>query len=101
MAPVHIVVHYHELWLKQGNRRFFLHKLREAMHRALDGIALLRITRPSDRFVIELADATQVQQALDRLARVSGIANIGIARAISWRSLGYDHLRKSRPRSRN
>jgi len=23
----HIVVHYHELWLKRGNRAFFLHKL--------------------------------------------------------------------------
>lgn len=87
MAAVHIVVHYHELWLKQGNRRFFLHKLREAMRRALEGIALLRIIRPSDRFVIELADATQVQQALNRLARVSGIANIGVARAISWRTI--------------
>src|SRR5256885_4875851 len=37
MASSHIVVHYHELWLKQGNRRFFLHKLREALRRALEG----------------------------------------------------------------
>src|SRR6266852_6099486 len=33
MASAHIVVHYHELWLKRGNRRFFLHKLREALRR--------------------------------------------------------------------
>lgn len=86
MAPAHIVVHYHELWLKQGNRKFFLHKLREAMRRALEGLAFKRITQPSDRFVIELADAAQTKEALERLARVSGIASLGVARVIDWRA---------------
>src|SRR5262245_29225198 len=27
-ASAHVVVHYHELWLKLGNRLFFLHQLR-------------------------------------------------------------------------
>lgn len=86
MAPAHILVHYHELWLKQGNRKFFLHKLREAIRRALEGLALKRITQPSDRFVIELADAAQTKEALERLARVSGIASLGVARVIDWRA---------------
>jgi thiamine biosynthesis protein ThiI len=86
MAPAHIVVHYHELWLKQGNRKFFLHKLREAMRGALEGLAFKRITQPSDRFVIELADAVQTKEALERLARVSGIASLGVARVIDWRA---------------
>lgn len=86
MAPAHIVVHYHELWLKQGNRKFFLHKLREAMRRALEGVALIRITQPGDRYIIELADAAQTKEALERLARVSGIANLGIARVIDRRA---------------
>jgi thiamine biosynthesis protein ThiI len=86
MMPAHILVHYHELWLKQGNRKFFLHKLREAMRRALEGLALRRITQPSDRFVIELADAAQTKEALERLARVSGIASLGVARVIDWRA---------------
>jgi tRNA uracil 4-sulfurtransferase len=86
MAPAHIVVHYHELWLKQGNRKFFLHKLREAMRRTLEGLAFKRITQPSDRFVIELADAAQSKEALERLARVSGIASLGVARVIDWRA---------------
>jgi len=95
MVPIHIVVHYHELWLKQGNRKFFLHKLREAMRRALEGIALKRITQPSDRYVIELADAAQTKEALQRLARVSGIANLGVARAIDWRAdVSNDLLKK-------
>ena len=92
MAPAHIVVHYHELWLKHGNRKFFLHKLREAMRRALEGIALIRITQPSDRYVIELAEAAQVQQALERLARVSGIANLSVAHTLDWRALAPSHL---------
>jgi tRNA uracil 4-sulfurtransferase len=86
MVPAHIVVHYHELWLKQGNRKFFLLKLREAMRRALEGIALKRITQPSDRYVIELTDAAQTKEALQRLARVSGIAHLGVARVIDWRA---------------
>jgi tRNA uracil 4-sulfurtransferase len=86
MAPAHILVHYHELWLKQGNRKFFLHKLREAIRRALEGLAFKRITQPSSRFVIELEDAAQTKEALERLARVSGIASLGVARVIDWRA---------------
>jgi thiamine biosynthesis protein ThiI len=85
MTPAHIVVHYHELWLKQGNRRFFLGKLREAMRRALEGVSLNRITQPGDRYIIELADAAQTKIALERLAQVSGIANLGVARVIDRR----------------
>jgi thiamine biosynthesis protein ThiI len=95
MAPAHIVVHYHELWLKQGNRKFFLQKLREAMRRALEGIALKRITQPGDRYVIELADAAQTKYALGRLARVSGIANLGVVRVIDWRAdISSDPVKK-------
>jgi tRNA uracil 4-sulfurtransferase len=82
MASAHIVVHYHELWLKGGNRRFFLHKLREALRRALDGIAISRISRPADRLIIEIADAAHVDEALQRLTRVSGISHLAIARLL-------------------
>ncbi len=82
MASAHIVVHYHELWLKRGNRRFFLHKLREALRRALEGIAISRISEPADRLIIEFADATQIEEALRRLARVSGISHLGVARVL-------------------
>jgi thiamine biosynthesis protein ThiI len=82
MASAHIVVHYHELWLKRGNRRFFLHKLREALRRALEGIAIARISEPADRLIIEFADAAQIEDALRRLARVSGISHLGVARVL-------------------
>ncbi len=82
MASAHIVVHYHELWLKRGNRRFFLHKLREALRRALEGVAIARISEPADRLIIEFADAAQIEEALRRLARVSGISHLGVARVL-------------------
>jgi tRNA uracil 4-sulfurtransferase len=82
-----IVVHYHELWLKRGNRDFFLHKLREALRRSLEGLTITRISRPADRLLIELADTTQIDKAMRRLSRVSGISHLGIARVIDRRSI--------------
>ena len=41
-----IVVHYHELWLKGRNRRFFLGKLFTALRQALQGIPVERIEQP-------------------------------------------------------
>ena len=81
-----IVVHYHELWLKGGNRNFFLHKLREALRRALEGIAVARMSHPADRWVIDLQDGAQLEAALLRLVRVSGISHLGVARVIERRA---------------
>ena len=81
-AAATIVVHYHELWLKRGNRNFFLHQLRDAIRRALGGIAIGRISRPSDRLIIELVDAADLEGALHRLDRVFGISYLGVARVI-------------------
>jgi tRNA uracil 4-sulfurtransferase len=87
MAAAHIVVHYHELWLKKGNRDFFLHKLREALRRALEGIPIARVSRPADRLVIELAEAADLEAAIQRLARVSGISYLGVARVMERSAL--------------
>ena len=93
MEPAaYIVVHYHELWLKQGNRRFFLHKLRQAMRNALSGLSILRITQPGDRYVIETGEASQTEEALRRLTKVSGISHFGVGRAFDWRGLAPDGL---------
>ena len=92
MASAHIVVHYHELWLKRGNRRFFLHKLREALRRSLDGIALTRISQPADRLIIEVADAAHAGEALQRLTRVSGISHLAVARVLRRSNFKADPL---------
>lgn len=75
-----IVIHYHELWLKGGNRRFFLQKLRLALGRALEGLPVERIAQPGDRMQVELGDAAAVNEAVLRLRRVFGIAYFAVAR---------------------
>jgi thiamine biosynthesis protein ThiI len=87
-----LVVHYHELWLKGRNRDFFLHKLRLALRRALEGLPLVRITQPGDRMMIELADSSAVEEAIARLGRVSGIANFGVARIVPRRDRSMDAI---------
>ena len=82
-----VVVHYHELWLKKGNRNFFLHQLREALRRALGGIAVARISRPGDRLILEISRASDLERALRRLHFVFGISYLGVARVIDRRTL--------------
>src|SRR5258708_37770783 len=92
MTSAHIVVHYHELWLKRGNGLFFLNKVREALRRALDGIAVSRISQPADRLIIEIADVANVDEAFQRLTRVSGISHLAIARVLRRSDLHGDPL---------
>lgn len=75
-----IVVHYHELWLKGGNRRFFLGKLIVALRKALEGIPVRRIGQPADRILLELDRDVPLEEALARLERVFGVAYYALAR---------------------
>src|SRR5580658_3940665 len=61
MSKLVIVVHYHELWLKGGNRRFFLSKLHMALKRALEGLPVERILRPGNRLLIEFGEGASVE----------------------------------------
>lgn len=77
-----IVVHYHELWLKGRNRRFFLGKLITALRRALEGIAVERIEQPGDRLLIRLADGARLDEAIRRVEQVLGIAYYATVRPV-------------------
>src|SRR5580658_2961389 len=87
-APV-IVVHYHELWLKGGNRRFFLGKLFTALRQSLGGIPIERIEQPGDRFLVRLrpspsldAEAASLEAAIRRVQRVLGVAYYAVAHPV-------------------
>ncbi|HTV57843.1 MAG TPA: tRNA uracil 4-sulfurtransferase ThiI [Verrucomicrobiae bacterium] len=86
MRPA-IVVHYHELWLKGGNRHFFLGKLFTALRESLGGIPVKRIEKPGDRFVVHLEEGASVEEAAARIEKVLGIAFYAVARPVE-RSLG-------------
>jgi thiamine biosynthesis protein ThiI len=77
-----IVVHYHEIWLKGGNRRFFLSKLHMALKRALEGLPVERILRPGDRLLIEFGEGASGQEAIARIERVFGVAFYAVARVV-------------------
>ncbi|MGH9711733.1 MAG: tRNA uracil 4-sulfurtransferase ThiI [Candidatus Acidiferrales bacterium] len=77
-----IVVHYHELWLKGRNRRFFLGKLFTALRQSLQGIPVQRIEQPGDRFVVRLGDGASLEEAAARVERVLGVAFFAVARLV-------------------
>src|ERR1700720_930056 len=77
-----IVVHYHELWLKGGNRRFFLGKLFTALRKSLEGIPVRRIEQPGDRFIVRLGDDASLEEATSRVSRVLGIAFYAVAKPV-------------------
>jgi tRNA uracil 4-sulfurtransferase len=80
MSNPAIVVHYHELWLKGRNRRFFLGKLFTALRQAMQGVPVERIEQPGDRFLVRLGDRARLQEAIGRVERVLGIAYYAVAR---------------------
>jgi tRNA uracil 4-sulfurtransferase len=78
-----IVVHYHELWLKGGNRRFFLGKLHTALRQSLQGISVERIEQPGDRYIVRLGEGAPIEEAVMRLRRVPGVAYYAVARPVA------------------
>lgn len=80
MSQPVIVLHYHELWLKGGNRRFFLCKLVSNLRDALAPIPMERIERPNDRLIIRLSDGASLEECLGRMKRISGVAYYAVAR---------------------
>jgi thiamine biosynthesis protein ThiI len=77
-----IVVHYHELWLKGRNRRFFLGKLFTALRQGLQGIPVERIEQPGDRFLVRFGDGAPLEEGIERVKRVLGIAYYAVARPV-------------------
>jgi thiamine biosynthesis protein ThiI len=97
MSKQVIVVHYHELFLKGRNRRFFLGKLFTALRNSLQGIPVERIEQPGDRFLIRLGAETPLESAIERVERVLGIAYYAVARPVerdieAMRNAAWDEI---------
>ncbi|MHB8640405.1 MAG: tRNA uracil 4-sulfurtransferase ThiI [Candidatus Acidiferrales bacterium] len=82
MSQPVVVVHYHELWLKGRNKRFFAGKLASALRLGLEGIPVEKIERPNDRLVVRLKEGASIEDTLARLERISGVAYYAIARPV-------------------
>jgi thiamine biosynthesis protein ThiI len=83
----HIVVHYHELWLKGGNRHFFIGRLVTAVRQSLEGLGLAKLHCPGDRILIELEEGASIEPVIARLERVLGVAYFAVAREIRCKDL--------------
>jgi thiamine biosynthesis protein ThiI len=78
-----IVVHYHELWLKGRNRKFYLRKLTTALRAALGGVPLVSVEQAGDRLILWFREGAAVDEAAERLTRVMGAAFFAVARSVS------------------
>src|SRR3984957_18038173 len=77
-----IVVHYHELWLKGCNRRFFLGKLFTALRLALQGLPIVRIEQPGERFLVRLGEGAPLDEVMRRMGGIPGVAYYAVARPV-------------------
>jgi tRNA uracil 4-sulfurtransferase len=90
-----LVVHYHEISLKRGNRPLFLRQLRENVARALRDLPPVRLEQLTGRLVVDLAGHPDPAAVRDRVGRVFGIANVALgvrtASTLDGLRLGVEH----------
>src|SRR5437879_12735832 len=89
MLQTVIVIHYHELWLKGRNRKFFLGKFLLALRRVFADFPTARMRQPGDRVVLEFGSDAPLEAIIIRLDRVLGIAYFAVARSVQ-RGCGDD-----------
>ena len=82
MRDTVVVIHYHELWLKGRNRKFFLGKFVLALRRAFADFPGARMRQPGDRVVLEFGPDAPLETIVGRLKRVLGIAYFAVARSV-------------------
>ncbi|HET7213987.1 MAG TPA: tRNA uracil 4-sulfurtransferase ThiI [Terriglobia bacterium] len=78
-----LVLHYHEIWLKGGNKRFFQSRLVTAVKRSLEGLSPQPLEIVLDRLLIPVPDESLLPLMVERLQRVFGLAYIGLAWEVS------------------
>jgi thiamine biosynthesis protein ThiI len=69
-----VVIHYHEIGLKKGNREFFEKRLQQNVSRALSDVTDLRVRRLPGRLIAPLPDNVTLDTVRERLRKVFGIA---------------------------
>src|SRR5579871_2011977 len=71
-----VVVHYHEVGLKKGNRDYFENRLCMNIRKALtgSGVAPAEVRRVTGRILVQFAEATDMEAVREALGRVFGIA---------------------------
>jgi adenylyl- and sulfurtransferase ThiI len=74
-----VVVHYHEVSLKRGNRPLFLRHLARNLERATSDVGPVRLRQLSGRILLDLDRNPSPEVVRDRAARVCGVASVALA----------------------
>ena len=78
-----LVAHYHEVGLKGRNRDFFEEALARNLKRALRATGYRRVRRRFGRLVVDFEPDALTDEAVERVARVFGIAYVGLGRRVA------------------
>jgi thiamine biosynthesis protein ThiI len=76
-----VLVHYHEIALKGGNRPLFLRRLAKNLERATADLGPVAVSRLTGRLLLELDGHPAPEAVRERAARVCGVASA----ALVWR----------------
>jgi len=75
LHPV-VVVHYHEISLKRGNRPLFLRQLARNLARAVADVGPVNVRQRPGRIVLDLEGHAQPEVVLERARRGCGVASV-------------------------
>ena len=76
------ILHYHEIWLKGGNKNYFLSRLRSSLKQSLADLPVQSLESLAERFLLVPGDESAAPAILERLRRVLGLAYIASAREV-------------------
>jgi thiamine biosynthesis protein ThiI len=74
-----LIVHYHEISLKRGNRPLFLRQLLRNLERATADVGPVRVHQRPGRIVLDLEGNERPDVVAARVARVCGVASASLA----------------------
>jgi thiamine biosynthesis protein ThiI len=74
-----VIVHYHEISLKRGNRPLFLRYLARNLERATSDVGPVRVRQLSGRILLDLDRHPAPDVVRERAARVCGVASAALA----------------------
>ncbi|MGH7389328.1 MAG: tRNA uracil 4-sulfurtransferase ThiI [Candidatus Rokuibacteriota bacterium] len=81
MRPA-VIVHYHEISLKRGNRPLFLRHLARNLARATSDLGHVRVRQLPGRILLDLDGHERPDAVRDRAARVCGVASVALAHRV-------------------
>jgi thiamine biosynthesis protein ThiI len=74
-----LIVHYHEISLKRGNRPMFLRQLLRNLERATGDLGPVRVRQLSGRILLDLEGHERPEVVAARVGRVCGVASAALA----------------------